>query len=94
MLYRHLVIVSHRLREDGCPIYRGIAGNIIKGPDGFRFLPATTAHKASRKAWPDPKACIPRWARRLQTQMMTTDEMKVAREAASTHPAPPQSEES
>ncbi len=29
--------------------------------DGWRFYPATCAHKPSRKAWPTWEKCIPRW---------------------------------
>ena len=40
-------------------------GQIVKGCDGYRFLPATSVHKPSRKEWPTPDACIPAWARRM-----------------------------
>ena len=28
---------------------------------GWRFLPNTTSHKPSRKAWPSAVECIPHW---------------------------------
>ena len=47
-------------------------GHVTKDPTGYRFLPATCAHKPSRKGWPKPSQCIPAWARKMGGRMAVT----------------------
>lgn len=42
-----------------------VIGRIVASCGGYRFLPQTTAHKASRKVWPSRNASIPRWTENL-----------------------------
>jgi hypothetical protein len=48
----------------GEPRLQVVIGRVIECPAGHRFLPATSAHKGSRKYWPDAVSCIPAWAGR------------------------------
>lgn len=48
----------------GDPRFVAVVGRIIENPCGYRFLPQTSAHKASRKHWPSANACIPAWTER------------------------------
>lgn len=43
-------------------------GTVVAYPGGFRFLPATDAHKPSRKYHATPQAAIPAWARKLMAK--------------------------
>jgi hypothetical protein len=37
-------------------------GNVVRSlAGGWRFIPATSAPKPSRKAWPTPQAALPQW---------------------------------
>jgi len=40
-----------------------VLGNISVCAGGFIFIPATAAHKSSRKIHPTPEASLPRWVR-------------------------------
>lgn len=49
----------------GEPRYVATVGRIIETPNGYRFLPATSAHKGSRKTWPTANGCIPLWTEKM-----------------------------
>ena len=51
-------------------IGRCVGGNVT----GWRFLPNTTSHKPSRKAWPRAVQCIPKWAFDLSDDLLTSEE--------------------
>lgn len=38
-------------------------GNVSKVGSGFVFIPATDAHRTSRKVHATPEACLPRYVR-------------------------------
>ena len=57
--------------EAGPLEYKGLRyGQIVKYPDGYRFLPATPTHKPSRKAHVEPLHCVPRWVLRAIRKAM------------------------
>ena len=59
-----------------------LIGRCIGDDDqGWRFLPNTTSHKPSRKAWPSAVACIPRWAFDLSNDLLTAEEWADLRKA-------------
>ena len=41
---------------------------------GWRFLPQTTSHKPSRRAWPTANECIPGWAFTMADDFLTAKE--------------------
>lgn len=43
---------------------------------GWRFLPATTSRKLSRKAWPTATAALPKWAFDVSEEMLTASEFE------------------
>ena len=53
-------------------------GNIVHYPaeGGWRFLPATTSHRPSRKVWPTANKAIPEWAFKLSNEMLTVPEFR------------------
>lgn len=60
---------------------KNLIGACTHGIDGWRFIPNNAAHKASRKAWETPNACIPRWAFDASDDLLTLDEWKKERAA-------------
>lgn len=51
-----------------------LIGRCVEETSGWRFLPHTTSHKASRKAWPSATRAIPKWAFDLSDDLLTADE--------------------
>lgn len=47
------------------PALVALVGRVVCSPEGYRYLPNTSAHKASRKAHPSVLAAIPAWAERV-----------------------------
>jgi hypothetical protein len=52
-----------------------IVGRVVEKIDGWQFLPNTSTHKPSRKAWPTAQAAIPAWARKPELVLMNKAEM-------------------
>lgn len=42
-----------------------LVGRVVCSPEGYRYLPNTSAHKPSRKAHPSVLAAIPAWAEKV-----------------------------
>ena len=53
-----------RQNKLGEPRFVAIVGRIVESDDGYRFIPQTSAHKASRRRWPSANACIPAWTKK------------------------------
>lgn len=50
--------------------------------NGWQFIPATTAHRGSRKFWASATACIPKWAFDASEDLLTATEFNAKLEAA------------
>ena len=50
-----------------------LIGSCVHYPthDGWKFIPATTSRRTSRKFWPSATASLPRWAFDLSEEMLT-----------------------
>lgn len=60
----HMYLCKRDLNKrdaEGNPAFVAIIGHVVKFQDGYRFLPAVSGHRGSRKAWPSVTACIPKW---------------------------------
>lgn len=47
--------------------------------NGWRFIPAVTSRRASRRAWPSATECLPKWAFDLSEEMLTSSEYEARR---------------
>jgi hypothetical protein len=54
----------------GEPQFVAVIGRIIRcrithDTEGYRFIPNTSSHRASRKTWPTANSCIPKWTEKF-----------------------------
>ena len=51
-----------------------LLGSCVEYIDGWRFIPAVTSRKTSRKAWSSAVEAIPKWAFDVADDLLTLDE--------------------
>jgi hypothetical protein len=66
-----VVVDSHGVKLGACVWHQR--------EDGWRFIPAVTSRKASRRVWPSATECLPKWAFDLSEEMLTSSEYQARR---------------
>lgn len=61
-------------------------GACVESHDGWRFIPAVTGRKGSRKSWPTAEECIPRWANKMGDGLVSVEAFDALTGRASAKP--------
>ena len=53
-----------------------VIGTVFEAVDGWRFGTNTSSHRSGRKGHDTPEQAIPKWASKIATEVITSEEWK------------------